>query len=99
MNKVLVEFGHERHGYVLINSEVEIEFVDERDFVKKCLLEEFGSEKDCEECWKDYLEIDNMEEIVEEVIRIKRMCEEIGEGWVEFGYAFNESGFFRVKDR
>jgi len=97
MNKVLVEFGYERHGYVLITNEVEIEFVDERDFVKKCLLEEFGSEKECEDYWEEVFEIKNMEEIVSEVIDIREVDKEI-EGFKEFGYVFSDGGFFRVKD-
>ena len=97
MKKVIVEFGFESRGGEFVVSEKEMEFENERDFIKECLLEEFDSEVECIEFWKGYCNvsnINNMEDVVDEIVFLKRFDESVGG---EFGYLSSEEGFFRIK--
>ena len=95
MKKVMVEFGFVSRDYESVEKEVEIEFGSEEDFVRKCLLEEFGSEEKCVSYWNDFYGFSNMDEVVKGIINIKREEESIGE---DLGYVCSEEGFFKVKD-
>ena len=95
MKKVIVEFGFVSRDYESVEKEVEIEFGSEEDFVRKCLLEEFGSEEKCVSYWNDFYGFSNMDEVVKGIINIKREEESIGE---DLGYVCSEEGFFKVKD-
>lgn len=86
MNKVNVEFGYESRGFEIVKKVVEIKYKDERDLVEKCLLEQYGSEMDCIEYWRDFVGFNSMDKIVDDVIKNEK----------EFGvFISGEESFFR----
>jgi len=99
MRKVNVRFVSECRNLEFENGVCEIVFRDERDFVKKCLLEEFDNDKEgIIKYWSEYCGLGNwlmsMNEVIDEVIENK----EVGKYWLsEEGYVeMDLSSFKRV---
>jgi hypothetical protein len=93
MKKVMVEFGFESRSLVWVSKKVEMEFKNEKEFVRECLLKEFGEEEECINYWDGFCSLNSIEEIVEEVINMKREDEKNG---IYLGYMSGEEGFFRI---
>ena len=92
MKKVSVEFGILGRFEEYVDNVVDIEFENEKDFVEKCLLVDFGSEEKCVDYWSRYYNCKSMEEVVELVVDMKKSDLEIGE---DYGYVSSEDRFFR----
>jgi hypothetical protein len=82
--KKIMKFGYMGLGGVeKIEKEVEIIYNSERELVKKCLIEYFGSVEKCLEYWKDFDSgMDSIEKIVEKIIGDKK---ELGDDFYMLG--------------
>jgi hypothetical protein len=94
MKNVIVEFGCESRNVIFIDKEVGIEYSNERDFIRKCLIVEFGSEEECISYWNEFCGFENMEEVVNEIIEIREIDLNLGN---DLGYVSSEEGFFKIK--
>lgn len=72
------------------DKEVEVSYISERDFIKRCLIEGFGSEEECMDYWEEFGGVNNIEEVIDYIIRDREIMGEDEE------YVLSEDGYFKI---